>query len=327
MTRGAILVLFAATAASGVTAETDSMRTTVALPSAVNGWRLAEKPQRVTPESIFQYMDGAGELYLAYRMDHVDVYNYSPKTGDEDAILVELYWMQSPDDGYGLLSGDWGGEPVALSETWPAAERRALYGAGLLRIWSGDLYARVMASRETDASRATVLSLGRAIVEGRPSSPVPALVPTAPATVGERFRARMDRHVFLRSHLVLNSAYFVATANLLDLDATTEALLVPYDDLQQPQTPARVRLLLARYADDGQAQKALDHFQAVYLHQSARPAGPSRGAVKIEDGWVGFGATGRRLALAFEAPDQASAEAFVERGLELMALRQGTEPQ
>jgi hypothetical protein len=82
-------------------------------------------------------MDGAGELYLGYRFQHLDVYEYtSPAQGE---ILVELYSMESPDDAYGLLSGDWGGEAADLKASgYDAAQSgvpRALYGAGLLRIW------------------------------------------------------------------------------------------------------------------------------------------------------------------------------------------------
>ncbi|HLE60373.1 MAG TPA: DUF6599 family protein, partial [Thermoanaerobaculaceae bacterium] len=137
----------------------------VDLPETVDGWSRPAELRRIGPAGIFEYMDGAGELYLAYGLDHLDVAEYaSPGQGD---ILVELYWLRGSDDAYGLLSGDWGGEPVALKDPVPASGPRALYGAGLLRIWSDNLYARVMATRESEASRRAVLTIGRAIVIGR----------------------------------------------------------------------------------------------------------------------------------------------------------------
>ena len=37
----------------------------------------SDEPRRITEETIFDYMDGAGELYLAYRFGHLDVYVYA----------------------------------------------------------------------------------------------------------------------------------------------------------------------------------------------------------------------------------------------------------
>jgi hypothetical protein len=59
-------------------------------------------------------MNGAGELYIGYRFRHLDVYEYT--SGSEENILVELYYMETPDDAFGLLSLDWGGESVTLNK-------------------------------------------------------------------------------------------------------------------------------------------------------------------------------------------------------------------
>ncbi len=36
------------------------------LPDTVNGWDLEGPPRRIDETNIFDYMDGAGELYLSY---------------------------------------------------------------------------------------------------------------------------------------------------------------------------------------------------------------------------------------------------------------------
>jgi len=108
-----------------------------ALPKTIELWTRQDLPRLVNAENIFDYMDGAGELYLGYRFDHLEAYEYEAKS--QENILVELYFMETSDDAFGLLSLDWGGEPVALnpfqeekaasiSSSWP----RALYGEGLL---------------------------------------------------------------------------------------------------------------------------------------------------------------------------------------------------
>jgi Family of unknown function (DUF6599) len=201
----------------------------VTLPQSIGGWNLTGPAKRVEPKAIFDYMDGAGELYLGYRFKSLDVYEY--KSPGQDEILVELYWMETSDDAWGLLSGDWDGENLQLG---PATGHempegiRALYGAGLLRLWSGSLYARVLTYQETDASKRAVLALGRAIVAGRPEFKAPRLTQVLPRTIGTQFFLRTDRIVFLRSHLVLNSVYFLSQENLLDLGLGCELAAATY---------------------------------------------------------------------------------------------------
>ena len=164
------------------------------LPRTVGAWTQSGGPKFVGPEDIFNYMDGGGELYLGYRFKRLEVQRYA--SADQGEILVELYWMETSDDAYGLLSLDWGGDPVALPPPAPASASppatdgpRALYGAGLLRLWSGNLFARIMADHESSASKSAVQALGQAIAAGRPDPPRPQLIQALPASVGSRFFA------------------------------------------------------------------------------------------------------------------------------------------
>ena len=131
----------------GLAAEPGGGVMAVTWPSSLGAWQRLGEPRRVDPAGIFEYMDGAGELYLAYRFDHLEVAEYG--AAGEDQVLAEVYLMGSGDDAYGLLSQDWGGEPVVLGE----GGCRGLYGAGLLRASCGTRFVRVLATRETAASR------------------------------------------------------------------------------------------------------------------------------------------------------------------------------
>jgi hypothetical protein len=292
-------------------------------PLRVGAWSRPESPQVVAPADIFAYMDGAGELYLAYRLVRLEAFEYTAEK--EDPILLELYRLESSDDGYGLLSGDWGGEPVALDAAWPATPARALYGAGLLRAWSDDLYLRVLATTETAASRAAVIELARTVVAGRPSPQPPDLATALPETVAGSYRLRADSVTFLRSHLVLNSIYFLGTANLLGLSPVTEAVAASYAQAGGEGT-ARLRLFVVRYPTEDAAREALAQFRRGYLHRSdaadaghgsaaERPEAAAQGTVtaRVEDGWMGYRIGGWRLVLVFEAPDAATAKAVLDQ--------------
>ena len=294
----------------------------ITLPTTAGAWTRPDAPKRIDERSIFSYMDGGGELYLGYRFDHLDVYEYA--AAGRDPILVELYWMRGSDDAFGLLSNDWGGEGVALqrsdaadsSRVVPAS--RALYGAGLLRIWSDALYARVLAARDTADSREQVMALGRAIVAGRPLAPRPALLDLLPDRVGAAYSIRRDRVWYLRSHLVLNSAYFLASDNILDLSLACEAAIAPYETDPPPagarRKPAsRPQLLVVRYPDAVTARRALGHFLAAYLPEAGTAAPPAdRGARQVERGWVGYRLEEAVLLVAFDAPDARTARGLVE---------------
>jgi len=292
-------------------------------PARVGAWSRPEAPQVVAPADIFRYMDGAGELYLAYRLVRLEAYEYTAEK--EDPILLELYRLESSDDAYGLLSGDWGGEPVLLDSAWPATPARALYGAGLLRAWSDDLYLRVLATTETAASRAAVIELGRAVVAGRPSPLPPELATALPETAAGSYRLRTDSVTFLRSHLVLNSVYFLGTANLLRLSPTTEAVAARYARPGGAGTEG-LRLFVVRYPTEDAAREALVQFRESYLHRpdtagagggsaDERPRVAAEDAViaRVEDGWMGCRVGGRRLVLMFEAPDAVTVKAVLDQ--------------
>jgi hypothetical protein len=284
----------------------------VSIPKTISGWSLSGLVQRVMPEKIFDYMDGAGELYLGYRFKSLDVYEY--KRPGQDDILVELYWMETSDDAWGLLSGDWGGEKLQLDSSTgheKSDETRALYGAGLLRLCSGNLYARVLTYQETDASKQAVLALGKAIVADRSEFKAPRLVQILPRTIGSQFFLKIDRVVFLRSHLVLNSVYFLSQENLLDLGLGCELASATYEQKAASSSTKPVRVLLVRYPDEDAARKAFDHFKKVYLPGKLIPS-RNHGAVAIEDGWLGFILSQRELGLVFEAPDEPSTQLFLE---------------
>jgi len=52
----------------------------VNLPKQAGPWLRPDTWRRVTADTIFDYMDGGGELYLAYRFDHLDVCEYRAPT-------------------------------------------------------------------------------------------------------------------------------------------------------------------------------------------------------------------------------------------------------
>ena len=292
-------------------------------PKTVGVWNRLESPRIINSKNIFKYMNGAGELYLGYRFRHLEVFDYT--SADQGNILVELYFMESPDDAFGLLSLDWGGEPVSFDGTPAAASNqyfmastRALYGGGLLRMWSDDIYARIMAERETPASKEAVLALGNAIAAGTQYPPEPPLVKLLPLEIDAVWKLRVDRLSFFRSHLVLNSIYYLSHENILDLDHSAEAVSVPYEFIPGPGDPKRSQFLLVQYENPERARQALNRFHDAYLpgdkkEITAETAADSPSLFKLEDGWLAYKLIGKHIAIVFESPDPESARAILQK--------------
>jgi len=298
------------------------------LSKTVGVWNRPESPRIINSENIFKYMNGAGELYLGYRFRHLEVYDYA--SAGQGNILVELYFMESPDDAFGLLSLDWGGEPVsfdgapaAISNQYFTAPSRALYGGGLLRLWSDDIYARIMAERETPASKQAVLELGKAIAAGTRHPPEPALVKLLPLKIDDVRKLRVDRLSFFRSHLVLNSIYYLSHENILDLNLSTEAVSAPYEHIAGSGDPKSSQFLLVRYENPERARQALNHFHDAYLPELKKEITADNPSLfKLEDGWLAYKLIGKHIAIVFESPDPESARAILQKN-ESNLLKQG----
>jgi len=289
------------------------------LPKMVGVWNRPDSPRLINSKNIFKYMNGAGELYLGYRFHHLEVFNYT--SPDQGNILVELYFMENPVDAFGLLSLDWGGEPVsfdgapeAASSQFFAASNRALYGGGLMRLWSDNKYVRIMAERETPASKEAVLALGKAIADNAQHPPEPALVKILPLEIDAVWKLRVDRLSFFRSYLVLNSIYYLSHENILDLDLSAEAVSAPYEHISGSGDQKRSQFLLVRYERPERARQALNHFHDAYLPELKKEITADNPSLfKLEDGWLAYKLLGKYIAIVFECPDPESARVILQK--------------
>ncbi|MGQ9525063.1 MAG: DUF6599 family protein [Armatimonadota bacterium] len=251
------------------------------LPTQVNGWTATGEDEVYTGRGIFQYMDGAGEIYLAYRFRKLAVREYARSS--RPPIVAELYDMSDSEDAYGVFTYDTDGTPVSIGQG-------GLYSAGLLRFWKGRYFARLLVQRETPESKAALLELGKAVANAiRETGKPPDLLRCVP-----RQGLMWSEVRYLRSNTVLSSLYFISDSNILGLGQDTEAVLCRW------QTPSgKVRGLICRYPSSQQAQKAFDAFTRTYLRL---PTTGDRAFAVVERGAVaGAQRMGNLLIMAFEA--------------------------
>ncbi|NQT83231.1 hypothetical protein HQ563_09415 [bacterium] len=256
----------------------------------VEGWVRPERPKKVNSGNIFDYMDGAGELYLAYSFVGLDVWKY--KKPDAPDILIEVYDMGDSPEAFGVLSFDLSGDEVGIGQ-------KSVYAAGLLRFWKGKYFVRVLADAETLPAKSAVMKIGKHLAAGMPGKGSP---PELVAKLPEKGLLPASVHYFHKK-ICLDYFYYLADDNILKLDERTNAVIADYG-----MSSGHAKLLVVEYDSEASSVKAWESFHAAYLNQQP----PESGVIdskKIEgEQWVCSRREGNLLLIAFEGTSRKDCE-------------------
>lgn len=73
----------------------------------IGTWKLSEAPQNYIPGNLFEYINGAAEIYLAYDFEELIVGQYEKeKASGEASLSVEIYDMGSDRNSFGIYSAE-----------------------------------------------------------------------------------------------------------------------------------------------------------------------------------------------------------------------------
>jgi hypothetical protein len=278
--------------------EKGKMNPEISLPSEAGGWKWDEKEMKYDSRTLFKYIDGAAELYLAYGFQNLTVRRFEKL--NQPPLIIELYEMASSEDAYGVFSFEHQDETVGIGQG-------SEFGGGLLRFWKGKYFVSVYAEGEGAEIESGILKMGGAAANSIPATgPEPKLVGFIPG----KDLGLVDKSVrYLKSHVLLNQRFFVAHQNILNLNRKTEAVLAQY--LQDKQ---KTQLLLIRYPDSKEAGDAYQSFMKVYL-----PDAGGKDRSKTEDGkWTFSRQRNEFVLIVFGAPTEAAAEALLKATEEKM---------
>jgi hypothetical protein len=260
------------------------------LPGGVGGWN-AEESELYDAESIYSYIDGHAEVYLAYGMRACLARRYAAPEGEAD-LVVDVFEMASAADAFGVFTHDRDGEPVEVGTD-------GLLRSGWLSFWKGPFFVSVYAERESDRSRAAVLGLARgldaAILE---SAPRPSIMDRLPAAGLDESSVR-----FLRSHQILNSHLWLSDRNFLGLGPDVAAALALYARGGDSAT-----LLVVEYPSPGRRAAAVRAFSSEVLG-GADGRQPVQHA---EGGWYAAVGSGNELIAVLAASSEELAADLAE---------------
>ena len=259
------------------------------IPAQINGWKADGRDGVYDRKTLYDYIDGGAEVYLAYGFKQALARRFA-RPG-HPAITVDLFDMGSSQDAYGVFSFEREGPDVGIGQD-------SEYGGGLLRFWKGAFFAAILADQETPASKRAVMALGKVVAQKiKPLGERPGILRFLPESGLIKTSVR-----FFHKKSGIDYHYFLADENILNLSERTNALLARY---KLGETKAQ--LLITEYPEEVAAKQAFDSFVGAYM-----PEGRSAGVLQTENGkWVAAKALGARVVIIFDAPDEPSAENLI----------------
>jgi hypothetical protein len=257
------------------------------IPKKIVDWQATGKDMVYDRKTLFDYMDGGAEVYLAFDFRQVFVRKYQGPAKAE--IALDIYDMGSPEEAFGIFSCDRQDPGVGIGQ-------ESEYGPGLLRFHQGRYFVSITAAGDEKKAEKAILELGKAVAPllGPPGAR-PALLGCLPET-----GLKKERTSYFHSAVNLNNRFYVAGENILNLDARTDGVFAEYE----AGAAEAGNLLIIRYPDQNRAQAAYRSFGQAYFPRNA-----AAGAAQAEDRtWTVARVRTNFVAVVFKAPTKEYAE-------------------
>jgi hypothetical protein len=262
------------------------------IPRTILGWRAIGDDRVYDTRTIYDYLDGGAEVYLAFDLKRVFARKYQGLS--EVWIALDIYEMGSPEEAFGVFSCDREDPTAGIGQ-------ESEYGPGLLRFWQGRFFVSATASGDEQAAKEPILALGRAVAPLLgPDGARPALLELLPLQ-----GLIKDRTSYFHDAINLNNRFFISAENILNLDKKTECALGEY--AAEAGSGETVKLLLVRYSTEALARTA-----SYGSLRFTTPLAQGPNAPQAEKGrWNTGRLHGRILALVFNAPSREYAESLL----------------
>jgi len=261
------------------------------LPQEINGWQAAAKDEIYDPQSIFDYIDGAGEVYRSYNFKQLLARRFT-KEGKPD-IVADLFDMETSKDAFGVFTHDLEGEEAGIGQG-------STYNGGLLSFWKDRFFVSLYSEEETEDTRKALFALGEKVASSiKKEGKRPDIVSLLPS----ENLAEKSAHYF-HNHLILNYHFYVSDENILLLDQQTEAALGIYREDDE-----KSYLLVVRHPEVNKASQAYKSFMQSYM-----PDATELGLVQTEDlKWTATKLHQDFIIIIFNAPSRFFAIGTIEK--------------
>ncbi len=258
------------------------------IPKEINGWKTFGEDKFYDQKTIFDYIDGSGEVYCSYNFKILLVREFR-KTG-QPPLIVDFFDMGTSEDAFGVFSHDYENQDLGIGQG-------SFSLSGSLSFWKGRYFVSIWAEEETEEVKSIIFKLAKSISETIPEKGIlPELIKYFPS---KNLNSKNIR--YFHNHFSLNYHYFLAENNILHLNQNTEAALGEYQ-----LSDSKSFILLIKYSSEEEAKKAVKSFMTNYL-----PEAENEHTVQIENKkWISFGRVNNKVYILFDFPDKNMATHF-----------------
>lgn len=245
------------------------------IPGSIQGWNVQITRPLPAKEDLYDYIDGAAELYISYGFGGALSCTYTKE--DQPEVIVDIYDLIETRNAFGVFSQTRETENVQLGQG-------AFSMPGAIFFWKDHYYISISAWESSEEIENLILKLGKYIDKRILSTgKKPELLKLLPEKELVPYG-----YMYFHHYIWLNSYYFISNDNILNIGDETDAVLAKYSEAQN-----RRYLLIVQYKDQDAAAKAFASFGSVYF-----PNGLEENCIRLENNkWMAAGIMDKNIAV------------------------------
>ena len=249
------------------------------LPESFNNYRVTDRLD-YTGEELFEYINGGAEIYLSYGLVGMKGYKYNAE--GKPQVTVEVYEMTEGKNAYGVFTQGRDREEQDYGQGSQSYNDAILF-------WKGSYFVAINTPRVTPESREAIEHFASVIEQAiSEEGEIPSIIHDIP-----KADLQAGGYLYFHHYIWLNSYYFIADYNIIDIDERTDAILAKYGP-----TEARSYLLMVEYPETAAAQKAFEQLSAKFA-----PEADPESCIQLEDKtWFKTWRKNNKLGAIFNAP-------------------------
>jgi len=214
-------------------------------------WKLSSTVKIYDRNTIFDYIDGAAELYFAY--DFVKVASAEYQNG-KTSIIIDVYDMNSPENAFGIYSLN-----RYQDANYVSIGNEGILAGAALDFWKWNYYCKVYALDTSETYQKDVTEFGNKIASRiQTNGEEPAVIKKLPQNGLIPKTAR-----FFTQKLGLDNIHFVSDENIFDLDGETKGVVADYKINE-----SRFSLFMIEYSSQQRADLAFEAYTKYLTEKS-----------------------------------------------------------
>ena len=216
-----------------------------ALPDSFNNWKKLGDDRTFNDQNLYDYIDGAAELYISFGF--AKVFNRIYSAGEGKEIIVDIFYMNTPQDAFGAFS-------FSVGKIGNDFGTQSQIAHGAIVFWKNNFVVSIVENPASEEAKKTSLIIAKLIDESIPEKgSFPEVLKYLPP---ENLDAQSIR--YFRHYVWFNTYAYISGENILNINQNTHGVLAKYGDKE------KLILIIVKYPDEQKALAALEKFNKAY---------------------------------------------------------------